>query len=260
MIPAARRQHILERVAAEQSLDYASLAAELGVSIMTVRRDVADLERDGYLRRTRGGATAQLTRSFHLLMGRRALTNAPQKRLIGRRAAELVDPGETLFLGVGSTTGQFAQYLPKGLDLTVVTPSLSHASLLTSRGIRVVSTGGSVTDGDFAQTGLLSEQTIRRFHATSCILGAAGVSGRVGVTEAETALGEIHRAMVERAQRVLVLADGSKAGVVSSFVVALLDEVSVIVTDPDGLGAMTRECSTHDVRIVVAAAGNPADP
>jgi len=257
MLPVDRHHRILERVAVEQSIDYASLAGELGVSPMTIRRDIKQLVAEGFLRTVRGGATAHLTRSFDLLLGQRALTHATEKRFIGRRAVELIEPHETIFLGIGSTVAQFAQFLPADLGVTIITTSLAHASLLASRDVRVVSTGGLVTGEELSQTGALAEHGIARFHATTAVLGAAGVSRRAGVTDLEPALADLNRRMTERSERVILLADGSKAGVAAPCVVCELDRVTLLVTDPAGASAMAQECSLSRVRLVIAA---PADP
>jgi DeoR/GlpR family transcriptional regulator of sugar metabolism len=247
-----RHHRILERVAVEQSIDYASLAAEFGVSPMTVRRDIKQLVAEGYLRTVRGGATAHLTRSFDLMLGKRALTHATEKRLIGRRAVELIEPGETIFLGIGSTVAQFVQFLPPDLGVTVITPSLAHASLLASRSIRVVSTGGLVAGEELSQTGALAERGIDRFHATTAVLGAAGVSRRAGVTDLDPAQADLSGRMIERAERTIILADGSKAGVAAPCVVCALDRISRLVTDAAGASAMAQECSLSRVQLVVA--------
>ena len=118
--PCARRRpaapQILERVAAEQTIHVAELARELGVSEMTIRRDIRRLERDGFLRQTYGGATAHLTRSFDAVLQRPCPPARAEKRLIGMRAAELVDDARVLFVGIGTTAEQFARYLPARPD------------------------------------------------------------------------------------------------------------------------------------------------
>src|SRR3954452_5120300 len=116
-----RRHRILERVAEEQTIHIAELATELGVSEMTIRRDIRRLERDGFMRSTYGGATAHITRSMELLFNARALQNAPAKRLIGMRAAEMLEAASTLFIGIGSTAEQFAMFLPASEDRMVIT-------------------------------------------------------------------------------------------------------------------------------------------
>jgi DeoR/GlpR family transcriptional regulator of sugar metabolism len=258
LLPVDRHHRILERVAADQTIDYVSLAVELDVSAMTIRRDIKRLVAEGFLRTVRGGATAHLTRSFDLLVGQRALTHATEKRLIGRRAVELIEPRETIFLGIGSTCAQFAQFLPVRLGVTVVTTSLAHASLLASRDIRVITSGGLVAAEDLAQSGALAEDGISRFHATTAVLGAAGVSRRAGITELEPDQADLHRRMIERSERVLILADGSKAGVAAPCVVCALDHVNQVVTDADGESAMAHECSLSRVRVVVATSSATA--
>ena len=111
--PAVDRRHrILERVAEEQTIHVGELARELGVSEMTIRRDIRRLERDGFLRQTYGGATAHLTRSLDVAFNARALQHTREKRLIGMRATRLLGDARVVFVGIGTTAEQFARYLP----------------------------------------------------------------------------------------------------------------------------------------------------
>src|SRR4051794_32422324 len=128
-VPIDRRHLILERVADEQSIHVGALARELGVSEMTIRRDIRRLERDGFLRQTYGGATAHLTRSLDVAFNARALQHAREKRLIAMAAAPLLAPLRMAFLGVGTTVEQLARSLHARPDLTIVTASLPIASL-----------------------------------------------------------------------------------------------------------------------------------
>src|SRR5207249_4386185 len=115
---------------------------ELDVSEMTIRRDIARLERDGYLRRTYGGATAHVTRSLELAFNARALQHSAAKRLIAMEAAGLAADASTVFVGIGTTAEQFALFLPPRDDRTVITESVPVASLLGTRAGRVVVLGG----------------------------------------------------------------------------------------------------------------------
>ena len=110
LLSVERHQKILERVASENAVDFASLADELGVSSMTVRRDLHILEEAGYLKTTRGGASAQLVHSHDLLLHPRAMDQTLAKTQIGQYAASLIEKGEVIFLGTGSTTAVFAQF------------------------------------------------------------------------------------------------------------------------------------------------------
>ena len=138
---ADRRHAILARVADEQTIHVGELARQLGCSEMTIRRDIRRLERDGFVRQTYGGATAHITRSFDISFNARALLAGREKRLIGMRSAALVEDARVVFVGIGSTAEQFAQYLPARRDLMIVTASLPIASLLGTRPVRVVTVG-----------------------------------------------------------------------------------------------------------------------
>lgn len=222
---------MLEQVAEKQTIHIAELAAELGVSEMTVRRDVTRLERDGFLRRTYGGATAHITRSMELLFNARALANAPAKRLIGMRAAQMVGQATTICVGIGSTTEQFAMFLPPRDDLTVITGSLPVASMLGSRRGRVVVLGGSILPDELACIGPVATATARRFNADLAVMGAAGVSAARGITELDHEAAEVQRTLIEQSARLLVLADGSKIGEVAMTTVAAANTISTLVTD-----------------------------
>src|ERR687884_383173 len=156
MLAVDRRHRILERVAEEQTIHIRELAAELGVSEMTIRRDITRLERDGFLRRTYGGATAHVTRSLELAFNARALQSATAKRLIGAAAGRLVADARTLFVGTGTTAEQLALYLPPREDRTVITSSLPVASLLGTRPGRVVVLGGAVRRDELCCVGAVA--------------------------------------------------------------------------------------------------------
>jgi DeoR family transcriptional regulator, aga operon transcriptional repressor len=231
-LPAVDRRHrILERVAEEQTIHIRELAAELGVSEMTIRRDVTRLERDGFLRRTYGGATAHITRSMELLFNARALQNAPAKRLIGIHMAQSMPPVASMFVGIGSTTEQFTMFLPQRDEQIVITGSLPVASLLGTRRGRVVVLGGSVLTDELACVGPTAAATVRRYHAEVAVLGAAGLSLAEGITELDDEAAEIQRLMIERSDRLIVLADGSKLGSVTLASVAPADHIDTLVTD-----------------------------
>jgi DeoR/GlpR family transcriptional regulator of sugar metabolism len=226
-----RRHRILEQVAERQTIHIAELAEELGVSEMTIRRDISRLERDGFLRRTYGGATAHITRSMELLFNARALENAPAKRIIGMHAAQTLRPERTIFVGIGSTTEQFAMFLPPRDDLTVVTGSLPVASLLGTRKGRVVVLGGSVLTDELACVGPVAAATVRRYHADMAVLGAAGLSARHGITELSDEAAEIQRLMIEHSERLVIVADGSKLGETAMASVAPAQRITTLITN-----------------------------
>jgi DeoR/GlpR family transcriptional regulator of sugar metabolism len=226
-----RRHTILQRVAEEQTIHVGELARDLGVSEMTIRRDIRRLERDGFVRQTYGGATAHLTRSLDVAFNARALQHSPEKRLIGLRATQLVADAQVLFIGIGTTAEQFARFLPTRPDLTVVTGSLSTASLLGTRPLRVVVLGGTVLHDELTCVGPTAVATLERFRFDLAVIGAGGLSARWGITENSDDEAAVQRVAIDRAERVVVISDGSKVGTSLASVVGPASRVTTLVTD-----------------------------
>jgi DeoR/GlpR family transcriptional regulator of sugar metabolism len=258
MLTVDRRHRILERVAEQQTVHIAELAQELAVSEMTIRRDITRLERDGFLRRTYGGATAHLTRALELAFNARSLQHTSSKRLIGMRAVSLVEDATSLFVGVGTTAEQFALFLPPREDRLVITASLPVASLLGSRPGRVVAIGGAVRRDELCCVGPIAVNTMLRYHADVGVLGAAGISERFGLTELDDETAEIYRVMIRQSDRLIVIADSSKLGVSAPATVAPLSAIGTLVTD---VGAAKRELDALEAagcRVVLASIGERA--
>lgn len=242
LVPVDRRHRIIERVAEEQTIHVGSLARDLGVSEMTIRRDIRRLERDGFLRQTYGGATAHLTRAMDVAFNARALQHAREKRLIAMRAAPLIEGARTVYLGIGTTAEQFARFLPARPDLTIVTASLPIGSLLGTRPVRAIVLGGAVLREELTLVGPMAIDGLERYVFDVAVIGAAGISVRWGLTELSDEEADVQRRVLARAQRVLVLADGSKLGVATNAAVAPATVVRTLVTDasapPDELAAL----------------------
>lgn len=242
LLSIERHQKIIERMTAEDAIDFTTLSEELNVSVMTIRRDIRQLEKQGYLKSTRGGAYSQTTRSIDILLSPRAENQGKAKSIIGKYAASLIEPGEVIFLGPGSTTAQFVQFLKPDLNLTVITPSIPHASFLAAKGFKVISTGGEVATDDIAQIGHIAHDNIKRFFASKTIIGTRGISKDVGLTDIDSEISQLSSLMVAQAEQVLVLADISKLGIRANFTICGLREVDEIITTQDAQAAFIAEC------------------
>ncbi|HET7581440.1 MAG TPA: DeoR/GlpR family DNA-binding transcription regulator [Candidatus Limnocylindria bacterium] len=255
---ADRRHAILARVAEEQTIHVGELARELGCSEMTIRRDIRRLERDGFIRQTYGGATAHITRSFDISFNARALLAAREKRLIGMRAAGLVADARLLFVGIGSTTEQFAQYLPARADLTVVTPSLPIASLLGTRPLRVVTLGGRILRDELTCIGPDAIAALSRYRFDVAVIGAAGISARWGITELTEEEAAVQRAALAQTERVVIIADGSKVGTATPIVVGPVPAATTLITDPSAPTPALDELRAQGLEVLIAERAAPA--
>jgi DeoR/GlpR family transcriptional regulator of sugar metabolism len=260
MMASDRRTRILERVAEEQTIRISALALEFGVSEMTVRRDIAKLERTGFLRRTYGGATAHLTRSLDPAFNTRSLQNAAAKRLIAMTAVALISDVSTIFIGTGTTTEQFARLMPARDDLVVVCESLPVAGLLGTRKPRVTVLGGTVHRDELSCVGPVAVATVRRYHADIAVLGAAGVTSSHGITELFEEEAENHRVMIERSERLLLLADGTKLGAHAMAHVAAVTAISTLVTDEGAPPDVLADLRVAGVEVIVAKRPSAAAP
>ena len=147
-----------------------------------------------------------------------------------------------IFIGPGSTTAQFVQYLKPDLDLTVITASIPHASFLAAKGFKVISTGGEIATDDIAQTGHIAHDNIKRFFASKTIIGTRGVSKEVGITDINSEIAQLSSLMVAQSEQVIVLADGSKVGIKANYAVCPLRDIDEIITTQDAKATFESEC------------------
>lgn len=232
MLAEERRQRTLELIEKEGSVAVDELASRFDVSEMTIRRDLRTLQRRGFIRRVRGGATTNRGRSFEPPFLLRATEEAAAKAAIGRKAADLVDDGDSVALDVGTTTLEIARSLEAKQNLTVITPSLYIANQLSSHpSIRLILPGGIVRPGELSMVGNLAEEALQEFYFDKVFLGIGGLDVEAGLTEFNVEDAGVKKALIRSAKECIVVTDSSKLGQVAFSVVAPLSAVHKIVTD-----------------------------
>lgn len=261
MLARQRQDLILEQVNLNGGAKVSELVDLLGVSDMTVRRDISVLDRRGLVSRVHGGATAVGRRSTEEpgFAAKSALQTA-EKTGIAQLAATLVKPGDSVALSAGTTTYQIAQELRSVADLTVVTNSVPVAESLhrVARGdLTVVLIGGVRTPSD-ALVGPVAVAALRTLNVDWLFLGVHGFEERAGLTTPNLVEAETNRALIHSARRVVVTADSTKWGVVGLSSIASLNEVHYLVTD-DGLGPEAgRVVQSHVGKLMIAQVGASA--
>lgn len=228
----SRRTAIEERVTSEGEVQFSLLAAEFGVSEMTIRRDIEALQATGVLRRVSGGAIA-LGGAFEPSYGSRAAHAADSKAHIAERIADLLQPGETVALDSGSTVASVARAISgRGLGLTVLTPSILVAmALADDEDTTVILTGGVVRAGELSLIGPDAESTFARYNCDTFVVGVAGVDADGGLTEYHPQEAAVKRAAIESSGRLIVGVDAAKLSRVHFVNVAPLEAVTTLVTD-----------------------------
>jgi DeoR/GlpR family transcriptional regulator of sugar metabolism len=255
MLASQRRATIASLVAESGAVRVADLVEQLGVSDMTIRRDIEQLAQEGVLERVHGGALALGSRSTEEpgFTAKSSLMTR-QKRAIAAAAATLVEPGAAIGISAGTTTYELARAVRGIPDLTVVTNSIPVAQLLHESGTpgqTVVLTGGVRTPSD-ALVGPVAVAALRMLHVDRLFLGVHGMDAHAGLTTPNLVEAETNRAMIASARRLCVLADHTKWGTVGLSTITELSEVHQLVTD-SGLPARARTALAEVVGELVVA-------
>lgn len=241
MIAAERLEYIMDKLRSEHIVSIQSLSTKLEVSPMTIRRDILQLEEMGLCQRTHGGA---ISSSRPILTDtpydERELLFVDEKRAIAKKAADMVEEGDTIAIDSGTTTFHFAQALKEKKNITVITNSVYVLTeLYESKSITVVSCAGTLSRSSFTEqehgdpclVGPLAEMTMHRFRPTKAFIGTTGLSLVDGLSNSVMDQALMKQAMIEVSSEVILLADHSKFGHVSSAIVGPVTLVDYLITD-----------------------------
>jgi DeoR/GlpR family transcriptional regulator of sugar metabolism len=244
LLATQRRHRILQELQASGTVRVADLAGVLGVSEMTVRRDIDTLDAEGQLLRVHGGATR--TGTFSAIEPEfvsKSAQEAEAKRAIAAEALSLLRADMTLLISGGTTTYEFARLLPRDLGLTVATNSIMVANALlpgplspgplspgARGGIRTLVLGGQRTPSE-ALVGPVTMHAMENLHADLCFMGVHGIDPEAGITSPNLLEAEVNAAMIAASGALVVLADASKYGVVGLAGIAPLSSIGTLITD-----------------------------
>jgi DeoR/GlpR family transcriptional regulator of sugar metabolism len=250
-----RQEMILEEVRRTGAVQVSDLVLRLGVSDMTIRRDLDVLARHGLVEKVYGGATSALGRSTEEPgFEAKSVRQLAEKEAIARVAAGLVRPGTAIGLSAGTTTWTLAQHLDDVADLTVVTNSVRVADVLQQRSRTdrtVVLTGGVRTPSD-ALVGPVAVQALRSLHLDMVFLGVHGMALRAGFTTPNLNESETNRALAKAAGRLVVVADHAKWGTVGISTMADFTEIDVLISDSGLPDEAQRELAEAVPELVIA--------
>jgi DeoR family galactitol utilization operon repressor len=243
-----RKREIIELLAANTGLSIADLARTLHVSAVTVRHDLASLEEEGYLVRTRGGALP----TFHSSILERQRYRVEEKNRIAKAAAEMVRDGDTIMIEAGTTTALVAKYLLGKRDIHIVTNStliLPYARF--NPAVHLTATGGAFRSFTESFVGPVAIETLQKYHVHLAFVGTDGFGLDHGLTTHLAEGAEIVRHMCRQAEDVVLVADSSKYGRVGFARVVGLEEMGTVVTD-EGLdiGDAVRVSQAAGVRVL----------
>jgi DeoR/GlpR family transcriptional regulator of sugar metabolism len=251
-IPADRQKQINALLAKKGVVSVAELSKMLGVSELTIRRDLDVLNQKGILERTHGGAIYNLHMSIEPLYSQKDCLHKEEKEAIGLAATELVEDGDTLLINSGSTTLEVIRHL-KGKRVRIITSNVGAIPEAIDNEMELVLIGGLYRPRSNSLVGALASLSLHQVYGSKAFIGVDGVSVKYGLTTPILEEAEIAREMIERTPgSVIVVADHSKLGVVSNFVTAPLDKVAALVTDEKIDNEYRLGLEKKGIRIVIA--------
>lgn len=230
MNPASRRLRIREILERQEFVDLASLCRDLSTSEATVRRDLIHLEAERVLKRVHGGALASQPRDHLLDFDWQARRQAIEKQRIGRKAAAVIEDGQTVIFDGGSTVARVAEALADR-PLHAITNSLAIAQVLrNSRRVEVTLTGGYLFPRLEVMLGPLCERMIASVSADVLVMGTGGITA-AGFSNNNTLLVGSEQKMIDVSRKVIIVADATKFGRAAMVPLAPLDVADLVVSD-----------------------------
>jgi DeoR/GlpR family transcriptional regulator of sugar metabolism len=251
MLPAQRKEFILDRLRTTGQVMAKDVAAELGVTEDSVRRDLRELAADGLCQRVYGGALP-VSPAIADYASRRSVA-VDNKARVARRAVELIQPGATVILDGGTTTLAIAHALPPDLRATIVTHSPTVAAALVEHPtVEVYVLGGRLFKHSAVTCGAAAVEAAQGVNADLFFLGVTGVHAEAGLTTGDADEAAMKRALSRRAADTYVLGSAEKIGAASPFAVIGLSDVAGIITDAPATDATLAQLARDGVAMLFA--------
>lgn len=229
-LPQERRQHILEDLRRQGKVVAIELSKRYGVSQDTIRRDLSALASQGLLKRVHGGALP--TSPSNVPFVERDKQQISAKAALARAARELVQDGQVIIFGSGTTNAEIAKNLPPDLHATAVTASPQIALYLAQyQNIEVVLIGGRLNKRELITADAAAVAQMKQFKADICFLGVCSLHPEVGYTNNVYEEVEMARTLIEQSGEVVATVTADKLGTISSYVVSSIDRITHIITE-----------------------------
>ncbi len=232
MLIDERRQHVLAKIQSEGRVLVSELSEALGISRITIRKDLDYLESKGLVQRTHGGALSPQSQAlFDPTLQEKEHKQLKEKQRIAEAAAALVKEGMCVLLDSGTTTTAVARRLRQLSHLTVITNAVNIAAELAGTNFEIILTGGTLRKNSFSLVGPLAEDALNEVHADILFLGVDGFDIELGLTTPNLMESRVNRAMMKTATRVVAVCDSTKFGRRSLALIAPLKAIHTVITD-----------------------------
>lgn len=248
-----RRKEILDLLVKQGSVKLDELAPHFGVSKMTIHRDLDELEGEGILRKTRGGASIESSMDFEADYRFREHRDTREKSMVARAALALIEPGMSVILNDGTTAALLGELLPAKRPLTVITNNLGVIEAVKSvPGLSLVVIGGNYSQKFNGFFGIVAEEGLRKLRADVSFISAPAINNQKVFHMDHEAL-RIKRLMIEVAQQSYLMADHRKFGRTALNELVPLDVFTGVITDAGVESALVEELKSAGIELIVAS-------
>jgi len=256
LLPAQRRQLILEILKEDYTARCSQLSTHLDVSEMTIRRDLSTLERQGMVKRTHGGAVFRHERLTDKFKFQKSKEENPQEtKSIARKAAELIEPHDVIFIGEGTTASLILSFVDPEMPFTVFSNNHGIAAEIDNltMSAELILLGGNYNSVTYATAGSLTLEIIERINADKVFLGVDGFSLRTGLTASTQDITAINRAMIRNtAGSVIIMSHHSKFGLVAPMEIAKAKEINILITNLKMPQDFYNEMKSLGIKVILA--------
>lgn len=264
MLEKQRHKLLLDILDEQQFASVGNLSEQLNASEATIRRDITKLSKQGQLRKIRGGAEAMKSadtppvRRPHL-SGSAFLASKEQrpgvKRLIAQEAVKMCHDGEFIIINGGSSTYMMKEFLANR-HLNVLTNSFVLAQELAEESDNQITLpGGELYRKQGIILSAFENDTIQYYHANKMFMGTPGI-GEFGIMESDPLLIQTEQKLKKQASQLIVLADSSKLGKRSNFILCPLSEVDVLITDSDANPDLIHHFKSQGIQVITVDVGD----
>lgn len=232
MFAKERQNQILSVLRRDKKVLVHDLCDRLSVSAVTIRADLRELEENGLIVRTHGGAILSTNAGFEEDSSKKEMKNTKQKLAIAREAAKCVQDGETIAIDTGTTALAFVTQLVDKKRLIVITSDLKVALFLEENtDATVILLGGMVRRGYHCSVGPLAEQTLSQLYVDKCFIATNGFTVERGLTTPNIEQASVKRMIIKNSNQVIVICDSEKIGRNSLVSFASVGDIHMMITD-----------------------------
>ena len=253
MLIEERRQHILVLIQQEGRALVGELSVALGVSQITIRKDLEHLQSKGLILRTHGGALRlQSGALFDPSLQEKQEQHSAEKQRIATAAAKMVQEGQCVMLDSGTTTTAIAQALKRFSRLTVVTNAVNIAAELAGTDFEVILVGGTLRKNSFSLVGPLAEDVLKDIYADILFLGVDGFDLEIGITTPNFLESRVNRAMVKASRQVVAVCDSTKFSRRTLCRIVPTSAIHCLITDSDLSAGIAETLRNQNIEVVLA--------